>query len=280
MSVIRENSSSSSNHYELEALAFRIAAIEALMQSAQENQQALQEQAQSVLDAHKEKLDEYLDQADQPVEPDYYPFKTLPDGTTIRELPSGERLFTIPNGLILRTESDYRITAVLADGKVEAVAPGPSTALLLSDGSEFEVVEDFLKRPHEEAGVAGLPEGVSVLEVAPKRYSISLQSGIRVDIHRDEKKIVAGLPSGVVMIGSLASVTAVGDSVETRLQADGRSFRLGTTLLAGAFNSSGIVELSLPDGTDLEIDLGASSVSGQNGTTGCSGTCGIVCEER
>lgn len=280
MSVILEVTSSSPNHYELEALALRIAAIEALMQSAQENQQALQEQAQSVLDAHKEKLDEYLEQADQPVEPDYYPFKTLPDGTVIRELPSGERLFTIPNGLILRTENDYRITAVLSDGTVETVSPGPATTLLLSDGSEFEVVEDFLKRPHEEAGVAGLPEGVSVLEVAPECYSISLPSGIRVDIHRDEQKIVTLLPSGVVMIGSLASVTAVADTVETRLQADGRSFRLGTTLLAGTFNSSGIVELSLPDGTDLEIDLGKRASTDQNSSSGCSGTCGIVCEER
>lgn len=277
---LKETSSASSHHYELALIASRLADILDLMQTTHDEAKALQDQAKTVLDAHKAKIDEYIQQSEVPVEPDFYPFSSLPAGSNLRELPTGQRLFTLPDGHILRTENDYRITCVQADGTVALVTPGPGRQFKSPDGLTLELHPDFLKRTHAEAGIKGLPNGVSPKQVNTNCHSVELPSGIRVDVHRDEKKIVVALPTGITCIGSLGSVSAIGDQAQSRAYDGSRSFKLQNSSLAGLFSADGVVELSLPDGVDLEITFEADG-SG-TGTDGESPdlVCGIECRER
>lgn len=255
--------------------------IRDLYSSSMQSAQAVQAKAQEILQAHQNRIDQYNAGAGGSSQPavDLYPLKDAPTGTTVADLPSGQRLFTLPNGVILRTEEDHSITAALSDGEIKSVVPGPANELHVAAGLVLQVENGFLKRTEEKQGIQGLPNGVEPVAIGEKRISIPLPSGIRVDILRDQERMSVITPGGVILTGGVGTASVNGDTLQKHLLSDGLGFLLEASGIGGIIYNSKKVELSLPDGTDLEFFLG--EVTGGTSGSGSDPLCqGLVCEVR
>jgi len=241
-----------------------------------------QAKASEILAAHQERIDQYNDAngsgATSP--PDLFPLKDAPVGTVAAELPNGQRLLTLSNGLILRTEEDYTITAVLPSGEIKNVIPGPSNELHVDAGLVLTLDDAYLKRPGTQDGIQGLPPGVVPKALDEDRVSVTLPSGIRVDLLHDEMMLNVILPEGIVLMGGATTLAASGDTIQKHSLPDGTGFLLETSGVGGILYADGRVELSLPDGTDLAFTLGKTS-GGQNPDVPADSLCqGLSCDLR
>jgi hypothetical protein len=241
-----------------------------------------QAKASEILAAHQERIDQYNSTngngATPP--PDLYPLKDAPAGTVAADLPSGQRLLTLSNGLILRTEEDYTITAVLPSGEFKNVIPGPSNELHVDAGLVLTLEDAYLKRPGLHDGIQGLPPGVVPKALDEDRVSVTLPSGIRVDLLHDAKTLNVILPDGVVLMGSSSALAASGDTIQKHSLPDGTGFLLESSGVGGILYADGRVELSLPDGTDLAFKLGKSS-NGPSPDVPTDSICqGLTCDLR
>jgi hypothetical protein len=75
--------------------------------------QQLQAEAQAYLQNQTMHAESYIERLERP---DYYPFMSLPQGTTVTDLPDGGRQFVLPGGIIILVRTD-RTVVVICDGR-------------------------------------------------------------------------------------------------------------------------------------------------------------------
>jgi len=284
-SLIVEQTSSSENHYELMALAqvlqtgLGIAsdrdrpyladiaddlhAIRLLMEQTFAISELMRQQAQQILDAHAQSAQEYIRQIEEPVPVDYYPFESMPAGTSVRDLPDGGRLFGLTNGAFLRVFPDGSMTSIGEDGTPAAIVPAIGGKVTLPDGRELSLVSEAIKVTHEAAGIEGLPDGVEPVLASPGRYSVELPGGIRLDVYHREKIAAVINPSGTIVVLGITRTEGVGEEVQVWLISGGaKSFRCLESGHAGMIEAGGTIHLSLSSGIDLVIHFPEDGGSG------------------
>lgn len=295
-----DTSSSSESHYELIAieqaiagigasveidiapLTAEVAAIKDLLVEQRETTEALKAEAQEILEAHREAAQNYIGQAESNPTPDWYPFVELPEGTAIRELPDGNKLFTLTDGVILRTTGKHTLMVVDNAGNHEAI-PGPGTLVEVQPGRTYELVEEWLETTHEEAGIAGLPPGTEVIQIAPERYAVMLSAGARMVVDRKTRIVTVSNPGGTTDIIGISRIEGIGEEIDISIQDDGeRGFSCTESGHAGMVGTDGTIELSLSGGEDLVITFPSSGTGAGTGGTGTgTGACdGLICEVR
>ncbi len=280
-----EQTSSSENHYELMAIAQAswewfglnrekpyleqmtedLHAIRTLIEQSFAITETLRQEVQSVLDAHAQSAQEYIRQVEEPVPVDYYPFESMPAGTSVRDLPDGGRLFGFSDGAFLRVFADGSMTSIGEDGTPAAIVSAIGGKVTLPDGREFSLVSEAIKVTHEAAGIEGLPEGVEPVLASPGRYSVELPGGIRLDVYHRERIAAVINPSGTIVILGITRTEGIGEEVQVRLISGGaKSFRCLESGHAGMIEANGTIHLSLSSGIDLVIHFPEDGGSGGN----------------
>ncbi len=258
---IIEQTSSSESHYELMALAGVLSEIQgdlqvirSLTEQSFASMETLRQEAQQVLDAHTQSAQEYLRQIDEPVPVDYYPFTSMPAGTTVRDLPDGGRLFGFGDGAFLRVLPDDGMVSIGEDGTALPLAPAAGGMVRLPDGRELTLVPNAVQVTHEAAGIEGLPDGVEPTLASPGRYTVLLPDGTRIDVYHRERAVAIINPSGTIDVLGISRVYGIGEEVQSRSISGGaKSFRALESGHAGMIEADGTIHLSLSDGLDLVI---------------------------
>ncbi len=273
---IIEQTSSSEHHYELMALAEAIQSltgvgsggsdphlaeiaaelhtIRALMEQSFVVTETLRQEAQQVLDAHAQSAQEYLRQIDEPVPVDYYPFTSMPAGTSVRDLPDGGRLFGFTDGAFLRVLPDDGMVSISEDGTALPLAPAAGGMVRLPDGRELTLIPDAIKVTHESAGIEGLPSDVEPVLASAGRYTVALPDGIRLDVSHKDRIATVINPAGTIVVLGIARTEGIGEDVQVRTISGGaKSFRALESGHAGMIEADGTVHLSLSNGLDLII---------------------------
>lgn len=287
-----EQTSSSENHYELMAIAQAswewfglnrekpyleqmtddLHAIRTLMEQSFAITETLRQEVQNVLNAHAQSAQEYIRQVEEPVPVDYYPFTSMPAGTSVRDLPDGGRLFGLADGAFLRVFPDGQISVINEGGTPVAVGSPVGGKVTLPDGRELSLVVDAFKVTHEAAGVEGLPDGVDPVLASPGRYTVVLPDGIRLDTYQSERAVAVANPSGTINVLGISRTYGVGEEVQTRSVSGGaKSFCAAESGHAGMIEADGTIHLSLASGSDLVIRF--PKVSPGNGDDGSGGVC-------
>lgn len=251
MTVI-EQTESGENHYALRGIEEKLAGIMGILQAGHDASEAVREQAEEVLEAHRQSAQEYLDQVNE--EPDFFPFVTMPAGTTVKDLPDGGRLFTLADGVFVRTSSDGTLFAVMGDGEATILEPARAGKVMLPDGRELVLVQEAVVATHEVAGIEGLPLEIAPTQVASGRYSVDLPESIRLDVsHRDRLAMVIN-PAGTVVVLGIARIEGIGEEVSTRIVAGGaRAFASKESNHQGIIETNGTIHVALSNGLDLVI---------------------------
>ena len=222
----------------------------------------------------------YLDQVQIEPEPDFYPFVELPAGTEPRGLPDGNRLFTLPDGMILRTTDDQRICVIDA-GEQQVITPGPGTVIEVAPGRLYTLVESYLRSTQEAAGISGLPAGIEPTAMGAERFAVVLPEGIRLDVDHQERFITLINPSGPIDIIGIGRIEGIGETIAVRLLSGGaKGFQCGQSGHGGLIKADGTIHLGLKSGLDLVVRFQGEAVDDGAPENGCSGQCGIDCEER
>jgi hypothetical protein len=237
-------------------------------------------QAQAYLEAQQARTQEYLEQVQIEPEPDFYPFVELPVGTEPRDLPDGNRLFTLPDGMILRTTDDQRI-CVIDGGEQQVITPGPGTATEVAPGRLYTLVESYLRSTQEAAGISGLPAGIEPTAMGAERFAVVLPEGIRLDVDHRERFITLINPAGPIDIIGIGRIEGIGETIAARLLSGGaKGFQCGQSVHGGLIEADGTIHLGLKSGLDLVVRFQGEAVDDGAPENGCSGQCGIDCEER
>lgn len=263
-------------------IAEELASIRGLLQAQDSESTELRNQALQAIEAHREAAQNYIGQTESEPPPDWYPFVELPEGTAIRELPDGNKQFTLTDGVILRTTDKHAIMVVDNAGSHEAV-PGPGTIVEVQPGRTYELVEDWLEATHEEAGIAGLPPGTDVLQIAQDRHAVMLSGGTRMVVDKKNRMVTVSNPGGTTDIIGIDKIEGIGEEIDIAIQDDGvRGFSCTESGLAGMVGTDGTIELSLAGGEDLVITfLSSGTGAGSGGTDTDTGACnGLICEVR
>jgi hypothetical protein len=264
----------------LSGIREELSGIRTLLEAGHAASEAMRGQAQAYLEAQQAKTQEYLDQVQIEPEPDFYPFVELPAGTDPRDLPDGNRLFTLPDGMILRTTDDQRICVIDA-GEQQVVTPGPGTAIEVAPGRLYTLVESYLSATQEAAGISGLPAGTAATAMGAERFAVDLPEGIRLDVDHRERFITLINPAGPINIIGIGRIEGIGETIAVRLLSGGaRGFQCGQSGHGGLIEADGTIHLGLKSGVDLVIRFQGEAVDDGAPENGCSGQCGIDCEER
>ena len=261
----------------LSGIREELSGIRTLLEASHSASEAMRGQAQAYLEAQQARTQEYLDQVQIEPEPDFYPFVELPVGTEPRDLPDGNRLFTLPDGMILRTTDDQRI-CVIDGGEQQVIAPGPGTAIEVAPGRLYTLVESYLRSTQEAAGISGLPAGIEPTAMGAERFAVVLPEGIRLDVDHRERFITLINPAGPIDIIGIGRIEAIGETIAARLLSGGaKGFQCGQS---GLIEADGIIHLGLKSGLDLVVRFLGEAVDDGAPENGCSGQCGLDCEER
>ena len=262
----------------LSGIREELSGIRTLLEANHSASEAMRGQAQAYLEAQQARTQEYLDQVQIEPEPDFYPFVELPAGTEPRDLPDGNRLFTLPDGMILRTTDDQRICVIDA-GEQQVITPGPGTAIEVAPGRLYTLVESYLRSTQETAGISGLPAGIEPTAMGEERFAVVLPEGIRLDV--DHRFITLINPAGPIDIIGIGRIEGVGETIAARLLSGGaKGFQCGQSNHGGLIEADGTIHLGLKSGLDLVIRFQGEAIDDDAPKNGCSGQCGIDCEER
>jgi len=256
-----------------------LSGIRTLLEASHAASEAMRGQAQAYLEAQQARTQEYLDKVQIEPEPDFYPFVELPAGTESRDLPDGNRLFTLPDGMILRTTDDQRI-CVIAGGEQQVITPGPGTAVEVAPGRLYTLVESYLSATQEAAGISGLPAGTVPTAMGAERFAVVLPEGIRLDVDHRERFITLINPAGPIDIIGIGRIKGIGETIAARLLSAGaKGFQCGQSGHGGLIEADGTIHLGLKSGLDLVVRFQGEAID-DSSENGCSGQCGIDCEER
>ena len=264
----------------LSGIREELSGIRTLLEAGHAASEAMREQAQAYLEAQQAKTQEYLDQVQIEPEPDFYPFIELPVGTEPRDLPDGNRLFTLPDGMILRTTDDQRISVIDA-GQHQIVTPGPGTAIEVAPGRLYTLVESYLRSTQDAAGISGLPAGIEPTAMGAERFAVVLPEGIRLDVDHRERFITLINPAGPIDIIGIGRIDGIGETIAARLLSGGaKGFQCGQSGHGGLIEADGTIHLGLKSGLDLVVRFQGEAIDDGAPENGCSGQCGLDCEER
>ena len=264
----------------LSGIREELSGIRTLLEAGHAASEAMRGQAQAYLEAQQARTQEYLEQVQIEPEPDFYPFVELPAGTEPQDLPDGNRLFTLPDGMILRTTDDHRICVIDA-GEQQVITPGPGTAVEVAPGRLYTLVESYLRATQEAAGISGLPAGIEPTAMGAERFAVVLPEGIRLDVDHRERFITLINPAGPIDIIGIGRIEGIGETIAVRLLSGGaRGFQCGQSGHGGLIETDGTIHLGLKSGLDLVVRFQGEAVDDGAPENGCSGQCGIHCEER
>lgn len=264
----------------LSGIREELSGIRTLLEAGHAASEAIRGQAQAYLEAQQTRTQEYLGQVQIEPEPDFYPFVELPAGTEPRDLPDGNRLFTLPDGMILRTTDDQRICVIDA-GEQQVVTPGPGTAVEVAPGRLYTLVESYLRSTQEAAGISGLPAGTESTAMGAERFAVELPEGIRLDVDHRERFITLVNPAGPIDIIGIGRIEGIGETIAVRLLSGGaKGFQCGQSGHGGLIEAHGTIHLGLKNGLDLVVRFQGEAIDDGAPENGCSGQCGIDCEER
>jgi hypothetical protein len=264
----------------LSGIREELSGIRTLLEASHSASEAMRGQAQAYLEAQQARTQEYLDQVQIEPEPDFYPFVELPVGTEPRDLPDGNRLFTLPDGMILRTTDDQRICVI--DGREQQViTPGPGTATEVAPGRLYTLVESYLRSTQEAAGISGLPAGIEPTAMGAERFAVVLPEGIRLDVDHRERFITLINPAGPIDIIGIGRIEGIGETIAVRLLSGGaKGFQCGQSGHGRLIEADGTIHLGLKSVLDLVVWFQGETIDDGAPENGCSGQCGIDCEER
>ncbi len=264
----------------LSGIREELSGIRTLLEAGHVASEAMRGQAQAYLEAQQARTQEYLEQVQIEPEPDFYPFVELPAGTEPRDLPDGNRLFTLPDGMILRTTDDHRICVIDA-GEQQVVTPGPGTTIEVAPGRLYTLIESYLRSTQEAAGISGLPAGIEPTAMGAERFAVVLPEGIRLDVDHRERFITLINPAGPIDIIGIGRIEGIGETIAARLLSGGaKGFQCGQSGHGGLIEADGTINLGLKSGLDLVVRFQGEAVDDGVPENGCSGQCGIDCEER
>jgi hypothetical protein len=216
--------------------------------------ETLRQEVQVVLDAHAQSAQEYIHQIEEPVLVDYYPFASMPAGTTVRDLPDGGRLFGFTDGTFLRVFPDGQMSVIDDGGSAAVVESAVGGVVTLPDSRELTLVPDAVKVTHEVAGIKGLPDGVEPVLASPGRYTVLLPDGTRIDVYQSDRAVAVANMSGTIDVLGISRIYGIGEEVQARSISGGaKSFRALESGHAGMIEADGTIHLSLSNGLDLVI---------------------------
>ncbi len=278
---IIEQTSSSPSHYELMALANELSQINQILLQSHQASETLRAEAQTVLQAHAQSAQEYIQQVEQPEPPDFFPFISMPAGTTVRDLPDGGRLFILTDGVMVRANADNSLFFIGLDGKTIALKPSHGGVVTLPDGRELTLHPSVLTATHEAAGFEGLPMDIDPVLVAEDRYRVDFPGGFRLDVNHMMHLATICNPSGTIDILGINRIEGVGEKITVRLLAGGaKGFTCSESGHGGLIESDGTIHLSLKGGQDLVVRFPDVSDQAGDGTDENDEPGTLVCERR
>jgi len=298
---IIEQTSSSLSHYEIMTLARLLAfglgvtgeeeepyllqvknslsEIKDILEQSHNASEAIRAEAQTVLEAHAESAQEYIQQVEQPEPPDFHPFVSMPEGTTVRDLPDGGRIFTLADGLLVRVNADGSLVSIDQDGTAVTLEPASGGIVTLPDGRELTLKPEAIRVTHEAAGIEGLPLDIDPVQTAQGRYRVELPGGYRLDVSHDERTAVVGNPTGTVDILAITRIEGVGEDIQVRLVPGGaKGFTTTESGHKGIIEANGTIHLSMANGLDLVIHFPENAETGDE--YGNDDVAPVICEER
>ncbi len=253
--LIIEQTSDFTGHYEVMALVREMAEIKEMIQLSMEASRELQLQAQAVLAAHAESAQNYLREVDELVEPDFYPFQTMPDNTEVRDLPDGGRLFSLADGSFVRVMADDSMVAVSLTGEIVSLEP-EGCQVNLPDGPVLNMKAEALQETHEFALIDGLPLDVEPTKVAEGRFRVDLENGYRLDVDHGLRIASLSNPTGTMLILGLPRMEGIGEELEVHLIEDGgKGFIAPVSGHKGFVEAGGSIYLAMANGLDLVISF-------------------------
>jgi len=255
-----------------------LAEIKDILLQSHQASEALRAEAQTVLEAHAESAQEYIQQVEQPDPPDFHPFISMPEGTTVWDLPDGGRIFTLADGVMVRVGPDSVLTAISTDGTVTVLEPARGGIVTLPDGREFTLKPEAVRVTHEAAGIEGLPLDIDPIQTADGRYRVELPDGYRLDVSHGEQTVVIGNPVGTVDVLGITRIEGIGEKMEVRLVPGGaKGFSALESGHRGIIESDGTIHLSMANGLDLVVRFPDGIDSGGDDEHDDQST--IICEE-
>jgi len=299
---IIEQTSSSPSHYEIMALVHILASglgvcpdgeeevpyflqikdslaeIRDILLQSHQASEALRAEAQTVLDAHAESAQQYMQTVEQPQPPDFHPFVSMPEGTTVRDLPDGGRIFTLADGVMVRVGPDGVLTAISTDGTVTVLEPARGGIVTLPDSRELTLKPEAIRVTHEAVGIEGLPLDIDPVQTAQGRYRIELPGGYRLDVSHGDRTALVSNPVGTADVLGITRVEGIGENVEMRLVRGGaKGFSAQESGHKGIIEADGTIHLSMANGLDLVIRFPKDLDPG--GDDEPEGQSTIICEE-
>ncbi len=264
---------------QLDAIRSELAQMRTILQAGHTAGEAIRQEAQGVLQAHARAAQNYLKQLPTDPEPDWFPFESLPTGTTVRELADGGRLFGLPSADQIRVLPDGSMVFIGNNGTSSAVPPPRGRQVSLPNGMVFILRAEAVRTTHEAAGIAGLPWNIEPTRVAETRYSAALPGGIRLDVNHTERSATLINPAGTVVCLSPERIEGIGETVEVTFIAGGsKSFAAQESGHRGVLEADGTLHLALSNGLDLVVLFSEGSIPETD--SGGGSVCGIQCEAR
>lgn len=284
--MVIEQTDSGENHFvlrdmeqRLNAIHEELAGMRSILLDSHNASEAIRAEAQTVLEAHAESAQEYIQQVEQPDPPDFHPFISMPEGTSVRDLPDGGRIFTLADGVFVRVNADGSLVSISQDGTAVALEPARSGIVTLPDGRELTLKPEAIRVTHEAAGIEGLPLDIDPVQTAQGRYRVESPGGYRLDVSHDERTAVISNPTGTVDILSIVRIEGVGEDVLVRLVPGGtKGFTADESGHKGIIEADGTIHLSMANGLDLVIRFPENEGTGDE--PGHDGDAPDICEER
>ena len=275
--------SPSESHYELMEIAKQLEGIRLVLEAMFAASQQLQAEAQAYLQNQTMHAESYIERLERP---DYYPFVSLPQGTTVTDLPDGGRQFVLPGGVIILVRTDHTVV-ILCDGRAINVDISLGGNVVLPNGQTYQVHGDWLVVTHAAAGIEGLPQDVQPVCIGRGRYRAEFADGVVLTawhaLPADDARPAQGCmlhvanPTGGILVVSRKGIQGIGVEVQVRLLADGAlGFRVlpdGNPdavqyLHAGtARPMQGIVEVALSNGNTIMYRCGRTPDAPDGGTS-------------
>ncbi len=257
----------------------RLAEIKTLHEQSHLASEAIRAEAQAVLEAHAGSTQDYLQQIDEPEPPDFHPFLSAPQGTSVRDLPDGGRLFTLVDAAMVRVGAEGGLIFIGEDGVAVGLEPARGGVVRLPDGRTLTLKPEAIRTTHEAAGIEGLPLDIDPVQVAEGRYRVELPDGTRLDVFHRERSVVVGNPDGTTDIVGLARIEGIGEQIQVRLVPGGaKGFEALDSGHRGIVEADGTIHLATANGLDLVIRFPDEEELERD--TGPDDPVTTLCEER
>lgn len=114
-----------------------------------------------------------------------------------------------------------------------------------------------------------------------ERFAVDLPEGIRLDVDHRERFITLINPAGPIDIIGIGRIEGIGETIAIRLLSGGaKGFQCGQSGHGGLIEADGTIHLGLKSRLDLVVRFQGEPIDDGTSENGCSGQCGIDCEER